>query len=113
MPIIPQPSLARSVFVYFAVTLEGHIQYDDTHHDCREHGLCAEAETPLDPPEAVDTHRLGGYAHKKQIGQCQGIIFDNRVLQCGNDGYGRIEGVAEEKIAFTHTVSELATSISP
>lgn len=75
------------------------VEDDDGGHDGREHGFGAEAEAALEPPDGVDARGLGGDADEEEVGEGQGVVGHDAVLQGGDDGDGGVEGVAEEEVA--------------
>lgn len=66
------------------------IQQDDPDGHGVEHGLCREAVAFLHVPEAEDAHGLGGDADDEQVGQVEGVVGHDRVLQGSDHGDGRV-----------------------
>lgn len=75
------------------------VEQDDGDGDGVEHGLCAEAVAALDPPEGVDADGLGGDALDEQVRQRERVVLHDGILQRADDGDGRVERVAEQKVA--------------
>lgn len=76
------------------------VQEYDCYQDGCEHGFCAEGESLLDPPETVDADCLRGNADEEEVCKGQSVVFDDCVLECGDYGYGCVEGVAEEEVTW-------------
>ena len=75
------------------------VKNDDGGHDGREHGFGAKVESALEPPEGVDSRGLGGDADEEEVGEGQGVVGHDAVLEGGDDGDGGVEGVAQEEVA--------------
>lgn len=75
---------------------------EEDYADCHgvEHGFGRQAEAFLDVPEAEDSYCLGCYADDEQVGEVEGVVGDDGVLESPDDGDGCVEGVAEEEVAW-------------
>ena len=76
------------------------VEQHNAHHYSAEHGLRAELEALLDCPEAKDTGTLGGDADNEEIREFEGVVGNDAVLQCRNDGYSGVQSVGEYEEAW-------------
>lgn len=67
------------------------LQQNYSDNDRIEHGLCTELVPLLNPPKAVDSDSLSSDAHEQDVGQRQRIVFDDLILESGDDSHGSIE----------------------
>lgn len=59
----------------------------------------------MNPPETVDADCLGGDADEEEVCQCQGVVFDDGVLEGSDYGYSCIEGVTKEEVSCESIVN--------
>ena len=66
------------------------VQQDDSDGHSVEHCLGGEAVAFLDVPETEDTYGLGGNSDDKKVGEIEGVVSHDGVLEGSNHGYGRV-----------------------
>jgi len=75
------------------------VEQENAEHDGYEHGFGGEGVEALETPEEEDAEGLGGDADEEEVGEGEGVIGDEGVLEGADDGDGGVEGVAEEEVA--------------
>lgn len=70
------------------------VQYDNCGHDNIEHGPGADTSPALNRPKGIDAHRLSCKACHEQVGQLDGIVGLDFILQGLNDSDGGVEAIA-------------------
>lgn len=64
-----------------------------------EHCLGGEVKMALSPPEGVDADGLRNNPDNEEVGEHEGVIRYNGVLERADYGYRGVEGVAQEEVA--------------
>lgn len=80
------------------------VKYNDADHDGVEHCFGGKLEVLLDGPESEDADELGGDADNEEIGQGEGVVRDDGILEGGYYCYSCVQRVTEEEV--TYTISE-------
>ena len=75
------------------------IQEQDANDNEVEHCFRSYFKSTLNPPEDPDSDGLSRNSNKQNISQREYIVFDNLILQRGDDCDGRVQGIAQKEVA--------------
>lgn len=83
------------------------VQEDDGDDHGIEHGARVDAAPALDAPEGVDAGRLRGETGHEQVGELDGVVALDFVLQRLDYGDGGVEAVAQKEVSCKAPKSKL------
>ena len=68
------------------------------HTGHNKHSLRADLVLVLDEPEDVHTCSLSGKRDKEEVGKGKAVEGQNFILEGGDNGIGRVEGVTKQEV---------------
>lgn len=83
-------------------------RHEHNRHACRvKHGFGADIISTLNEPICIHACGLCSYRDEKKVGKNEAVESLDFVLKSGNNGDGRIEGIAQEEVYWILSLRRL------